>query len=171
MSTILMGYRGCGKTTIGRKLADRLWQKFVDVDEGIVARAGKSIAEVFAHEGETYFRNIESEVVRQVSELDDHVIAMGGGSLIREENRKVLKERPHRFIYLRCEPEELLKRVSQDANSAATRPNLTPLGGGIEEIRQLVAQREPIYRQMADAELDVTNLSVDDAVVYIVRLL
>lgn len=171
MSIVLLGYRGCGKTTIGRKLADRLWIPFIDIDDLIVRKAGKSIAEIFAQDGEGPFRDIESEVIREVSLLEDHVIGMGGGSLMREENRRVLKERKHRFLYLRCEPEELLRRVQADTRSAATRPNLTSLGGGIEEINHMLSIREPVYRLVADAELDVTKLTPDEAVVYLARLL
>jgi shikimate kinase len=171
VSIVLIGYRGCGKTTIGKKLADRLWQSFVDTDELIVRKAGKSIREIFADEGETHFRDLEAQAVREVSLLDDHVIALGGGAPLREENRAVLRSRDHKIIYLRCDPEVLYQRIHADPQTAATRPALTGLGGGIEEIKSLLAQREPVYRQLMTAELDVTNLSVDEAMVYIVRLL
>src|SRR3989442_1474061 len=106
MSIVLIGSRGSGKTTIGRKLADRLWQTFVDVDDLIVRRAGKSIKDIFEQDGEPRFREIEAEMVRDVAKLADHVIGLGGGTLMREENRQVLKEAGHKLIYLRCEPEE-----------------------------------------------------------------
>src|SRR5947209_6510573 len=124
MSIVLIGYRGSGKSTIGRRLADRLWQKFVDVDDLIVSRAGKSIREIFAEDGEPRFREIESEVVRELSQMEEGVIGLGGGTLMREENRAVLKEAGHKLIYLRCEPDELLRRVQADPQSALTRPNL-----------------------------------------------
>jgi shikimate kinase len=170
MSIVLIGARGCGKTTIGRKLADRLWQSFYDVDEHIVRRAGKSIREIFAQDGEERFRQIETEVVREAVALSDHVIALGGGTLMREENRTILKNAGLKMIYLRCEPEELERRIKLDPQTSATRPNLTQLGGGLEEIELLLRQREPIYRQCMHAELDVTNLSPDEAGVYIVKL-
>src|SRR4051794_9271902 len=88
MSIVLIGYRGSGKTTIGRKLADRLWQTFVDTDERIVARAGKSIREIFDQHGEAHFRQIEREVVGEAAKLVDHVIALGGGAPAHAENRK-----------------------------------------------------------------------------------
>jgi len=171
MSTILIGYRGSGKTTTGRKLADHLWQKFVDADDLVIAKAGKTIAEIFQQDGESKFRELEAQAVRDASKLGDHVIALGGGAPLRDENRDTIRSAGHRVIYLRCEPEELLRRIQSDPNTAANRPNLTTLGGGEAEIRKVLADREPIYRQMAHAELDVTNLTPDEAIVYIVRLL
>ena len=171
MSTVLIGYRGSGKTTIGKRLADQLWQKFVDVDDLIVARAGKSIKEIFEQDGEQRFRDIESEVVAEVAKLQEHVIGLGGGSLLREQNRAVLKEAGHRMIYLRCEPAELHRRIHADPQTAATRPSLTNLGGNLEEIEKLLAEREPVYRQVMHAELDVTHLTPQEAVGRIARML
>ncbi len=171
MSAVLIGYRGSGKSSIGHKLADRLWQKCVDTDAMIVSKAGKSIAEIFADEGEARFRQLEVEAVREAATMQDVVIALGGGAPLREENRRVIKEAGHRVIYLKCEPQVLFERIQNDPESRANRPNLTNLGGGIEEIAKVLAEREPIYRQMMDAELEVTYLTPEEAVVYIVRLL
>ena len=171
MSIALLGYRGSGKSTIGKRLADRLWQPFVDTDELVVRKAGTSIREIFDKQGEAAFRNLESQVVAEASVLAEHVIALGGGAVLREENRKVLKEAGLKLIYLRCEPDELVKRIQADPASADARPDLTELGGGIEEVRKVLAEREPIYRSVMTAELDVTYLSPQDAVVYITRLI
>ena len=171
MSIVLVGYRGCGKTTAGKKLADRLWQPFVDTDELIVRKAGTSIREIFEERGEAGFRDLESEVIREIALLQEQVIALGGGAILREENRKALKEAGHKIIYMKCEPAELLKRINADPQTTATRPNLTGLGGGIEEIEKGLAEREPLYRQAMTAELDVTHLTPEESVVYIVRLL
>jgi shikimate kinase len=89
----------------------------------------------------------------------------------REQNRTVLKSAGHKLIYLRCDPDILLQRIQGDPRSSTARPNLTALGGGIDEITRLLAEREPVYRQAMNAELDVTRLTPDQAVVYIVRLL
>src|SRR5947209_819876 len=134
MSIVLIGARGCGKTSIGRRLADRLWHTFIDVDEQIVRKAGKTIREIFEQDGEAKFRELETKVIREVAPLEEHVIALGGGSLMREENRQMIKEAGHRVIYLRCEVPELHRRIKADPNSAATRPNLTAHGGGLAEI-------------------------------------
>lgn len=171
MGIVLIGYRGAGKSAVGRKIADRLWQSFVDTDEMIVKEAGKPIARIFAEDGEPTFRELESRMIRQATALKDHVIAIGGGAVMRQENRDVLAAAGHRIIYLRCEPEVLLARINSDPATAANRPNLTNHAGSLEEIRQLLAEREPIYRQVMHAELDVTNLSVDEAAARIVRLI
>jgi shikimate kinase len=171
MSVVLLGYRGSGKTTVGRKLADRLWWKFADSDEHIVRRVGKPIRAIFAESGEPAFREHERAVVEELARLDQHVIALGGGAPMLEENRKAIQSGKHKIIYMRCDPAELLKRIKLDAATSDNRPNLTNLGGGIEEINKLLAEREPIYRSVMTAELDVTHLTPDEAVVYIVRLL
>ena len=171
MSAILIGYRGSGKTTIGRKLADHLWQKFVDTDDLVTAASGKTIAQIFTDHGEPHFRQLEAQAVREASKLAEHVIALGGGAPLRAENRELIKSAGHRVVYLHCEPAELLRRIQSDPKTAAHRPNLTDLGGGEAEIRKVLAEREPIYRQFAHAELDVTNLTPEEAIVYVVRLL
>jgi shikimate kinase len=171
MSVVLIGYRGSGKSSIGRKLADRLWQAFVDTDDLIVKSAGKSIREIFEQDGEQHFRDLETAAVRDALGRNDHVIALGGGAVLREENRATIKSSGRSVVYLRCEPQVLLQRIESDPQTVATRPNLTPLGGGIDEIRELLAQREPLYREVKTAELDVTNLSIEDACVHIARMM
>jgi shikimate kinase len=173
VSIILIGYRGSGKTTVGRKLAKRLGKEFVDADDLVVRAAGQSIREIFAQHGEERFRDLEAEAVSQLAgkEFDNHVIALGGGALGRPENRKTLSGKNHRIIHLRCDPAELLNRINADAMTSDNRPPLTNLGGGLEEIQKLLRQREPIYTSIMTAELDVTRLSPDQAVAEIARLL
>ena len=171
MSIVLIGYRGSGKSTIGKRLADRLWQPFVDVDDLIVKKAGKSIKDIFEQEGEPAFRDLETEVIRQVGTMSEHIIGLGGGSLGREENRKIVQGAGHKVIYLKCEPAELHRRIHADPKTAESRPSLTHLGGTVQEIEALLAEREPVYRAVKSAELDVTHLTPEEAVVYIVRLL
>jgi shikimate kinase len=171
MSIVLIGYRGCGKTSIGKKLADRLWQPFVDTDDLVVKKAGgKSIKDIFEQDGEERFRQLEAEAIKEAAKLEEHVIALGGGGATRQENVKILRDAGHKLIYLRCEPAELFRRISLDPNTGTSRPPLTKGGGGIEEIATVMAQREPAYRAAAQAELDVTHLSVDEALVYVTRL-
>ena len=171
MSTVLIGYRGCGKSTIGRRLADQLWQPFVDIDDLIVAKAGKNIKQIFEQQGEDAFRELEEQAVKEAIAKADHVISLGGGSILREKNRQAIKAAGYPVIYLKCEPKELHKRIHADPMTAETRPSLTQLGGGIEEITHLLAQREPLYREIMTAELDVTHLTPEEAVVYIARLI
>lgn len=171
MSVGLIGYRGSGKTTIGKRLADRLWQPFIDTDDLVIKKAGKSIKEIFEQEGEQRFRDLETEVVREVCTQPETVIAFGGGALDREENREAIKQAGLRLVYFKCEPAELLKRIQNDPQTAANRPALSNLGGSIEEIESVLARREPIWRSIAAAELEVTYLTPEDAVPYVVRLM
>src|SRR3954454_7523729 len=92
MNIVLIGYRGTGKTTIGRKLADKLWREFVDMDVLLVERAGKTIKEIFESEGEEGFRDRESAVVWELAARDELVIAAGGGAVLRAENVAALKK-------------------------------------------------------------------------------
>src|SRR5215210_423044 len=119
MSVVLLGYRGCGKTTLGKKLADRMWIKFVDTDDLVVAAAGKTIREIFETDGEEWFRELEVEAVREACSREDHIIALGGGAVLRAENRTLLKSLSISRIYLRCDPPELLQRIEADPATAA----------------------------------------------------
>ena len=157
MLVFLTGYRGSGKTTVGRLLADQLRWAFVDLDEHVTTTAGKTVREIFDAEGEAGFRDRESAALRVLTSCNQTVIALGGGALLREENRTVLPRERSAIIYLRADEGELHRRIHSDPATAATRPALTSLGGGIDEIRQLLAAREPIYRQVMTHEVDVTN--------------
>ena len=159
---ILLGYRGSGKTTIGRLLAQQMNLPFVDTDDLIIAMADRSIREIFEQKGESYFRDLESLAVQDACDREA-IIALGGGAILRESNRKRLTASSHRRIYLRCEAQALHDRIHADPRTAANRPSLTHLGGGIEEIRSLLLIREPLYRAVMTEELDVTNLSAIDA--------
>src|SRR3954469_16239897 len=139
MSIVLIGYRGCGKTTIGRRLADRWWWPFVDTDDMVVKKAGKSIADIFEQHGEKRFRDLEADAVKEAAKLQEHVIALGGGAVLRQENIDVMRKAEHKVVYLRCEAGELYKRIVSDPGSMANRPNLTPVGG-IDEVRKLLAE-------------------------------
>jgi shikimate kinase len=171
MSVVLIGYRGSGKTTVGEQLARRLGMKFVDIDQRIIAQSGKTIREIFQERGEAGFRELESEAINEAVKLDDHVIAVGGGALSREENRRTLQYSGHGVIFLHCQPEELLRRIQADPGTADNRPALTDLGGGREEIQKVLSEREPIYRLVMSAELDVTDMKVNEVVARIVEML
>jgi shikimate kinase len=162
VNVVLIGYRGSGKTTVGRLVATRLGKKFVDADEVIIAKSGKSIREIFAAGGEAEFRRLEMQAIAELAKSEDHIIAVGGGAVTRSENRKSLAG--SKIVYLRCEAGELHQRISGDPATSDNRPSLTHLGGGIEEIEALLRQREPIYRAVMSAEIDVTKLTPEQVV-------
>ncbi len=161
---ILIGYRGSGKTSVGKKLAAVRGVLFADSDDQIVKTAGMSIKEIFECEGEQRFRDRETEAIRKLLAEQIDVLSLGGGAVLREENQDLIKQASTQRIYLRCDPEELHHRIHRDPETSKTRPALTNLGGGLEEIKSLLQKRDPIYRTIATLTIDVTNLSVDDVV-------
>ncbi len=164
MSIVLIGYRGSGKTTIGRLLADRLGWSFVDSDAEIVKRAGKTIKSIFADDGEPAFRDLESAVVLELAGLQDHVIALGGGAVMREANREAIVGNVADVVYLHCDAETLHARIHADPATGDNRPHLTQHGGGIDEIRQLLNGREPTYLALASIVVEVAARTPDQAV-------
>jgi len=144
----LIGPMGAGKTTIGRHLATLLHKRFVDVDHEIERRTGVTIPVIFEIEGEAGFRRRESTLVDELSHDEDIVMATGGGAVLMEENRRVLKERGT-VVYLHADIDTLVERTRRDRN----RPLLQtedPRG----KIEELLRQREPIYREVADVVVD-----------------
>jgi shikimate kinase len=171
MNIMLIGYRGSGKTTVGRMLADRLGYGFFDNDDQITKTAGQTIKEIFEKHGQEHFRQLETRALAHIAGLDKHVISLGGGVILREVNRHRITGGGHHVIYLHADPEELFRRIRSDPATAANRPNLTSLVGGLDEIRSVLAEREPIYRQVMTLELDVTKLSTQQVVAAIVKML
>jgi shikimate kinase len=153
VNIFLIGYRGSGKTTVAAALAEQLGWPWIDADEELERRAGKTIRQIFAEGGETAFRDVESDVVAQLARLDGHIIALGGGVLLREENRQALAGRGW-FVWLQAAPEVLLSRIQGDPTTVVRRPNLTG-EGGLAEIRSLLAARTPLYEASADATINV----------------
>lgn len=152
MNLFLIGYRGTGKSTVGRMLADRLGWDFVDSDEVITEQAGCTIAQIFAGEGEEAFRQRESVAVTALASRERTVVALGGGAVLREANRTALAGRgPVVWLTARCET--LAERIQADQVTAAQRPSLTGLAP-LEEIRQVLEQRKHVYQGCADLEVD-----------------
>ena len=154
----LIGMPGGGKSTVGRQLARRLGLQFVDVDHAIEKRISCSIAEFFEREGEARFRDIESEVLLELVERVDHVIATGGGIVLRESNRQLLNDRTV-SIYLRSNPDELFKRVRHDSR----RP-LLQVADPLSRLREMSAKRDPLYRQTAHYIIETGRPSVSTLV-------
>lgn len=168
-NVILLGYRGSGKSSIGRRLADQVWKTFVDIDQRTCQRFdGRSVAEIWATEGEPAYRAAEVEVTREACAGKGQVIALGGGTLMQPEARAAVEAADAVRIYLRCSPAVLHERVRADKQTAGLRPSLTGQGGGLDEITAVLAQREPVYQAVADVEFDVTFTDIDDAVRHLI---
>ncbi len=140
----LVGPMGAGKSTIGRQLASSLGYEFQDSDQEIQRRTGVDIATVFEFEGEEGFRNREQQVIKDLAQQDNIVLATGGGAVLVAENRQQLAARGF-VIYLHCSPEQQYARTSRDRN----RP-LLDTEDPKQKLKDLMALREPIYRQVAD---------------------
>jgi shikimate kinase len=162
MNVVLIGYRGTGKSTVARILAERLGWPWFDSDERIESLAKRTIAEIFADDGEEAFRDWETQVVRDLATRQQCVLALGGGAVLREANRGALAN-SGRVVWLTAPPEVLWQRIREDHGTAARRPSLTPQGG-ITEITATLAAREPIYRQCADAVVDTCGRTPEEVV-------
>ena len=142
-SIFLVGPMGSGKSTVGRALARKIGYRFLDSDREIEARCGVDIPTIFDYEGESGFRDRESRMINELTHLPGIVLATGGGSILREENREYLKSRGH-VILLQVDIKEQLRRVSSDTN----RP-LLQTADPAARLRALMEEREPIYKSVA----------------------
>ncbi len=151
--------RGCGKTTIGRILAEELNKHFVETDYLITQKVGMSIPEIVKKHGWDYFRKEESEIAQEVSELTNAVISTGGGVILNQKNVESLKTKG-KLIYLKATVETLLTRIGVDPN----RPALTDKKNLKEELEQLLLERKGLYEQAADEIIETDDLTVDEVV-------
>ena len=145
----LVGYRCSGKTTVGPLVASRLDWSFVDADVLLEARAGKSIARIFTEDGEPAFRELEANLLAELSENSNCVLSTGGGVILRPANRQLLRSRGF-VAWLEAPAELIWQRMQLDPTTSARRPNLTA-AGGLQEVKELLAVREPLYRATAHA--------------------
>ena len=154
LSIIFVGLPGSGKTTIGRQLARRLDLPFVDSDHVIEHQLGCSIREFFAREGEGSFRDVEQQVLDELTQTHQGVIATGGGAILREANRRHLRDRGQ-VVYLRSMPEDVYRRVRHDK----ARP-LLQVDDPLARLRALFDARDPLYRETAHFVIETGRPSV-----------
>ena len=140
----LIGFMGCGKSTIARFLSERLGVAQVEMDELIVQEQGMPITEIFEKYGEAHFRDIETDLVRRLQTQDGVVVSCGGGTVLREENRRLMKEAGV-IIWLTAEPETILERVKHSTNRPVLNGNMN-----VEYITSLMAKRHDCYETAAD---------------------
>ncbi|GFK95671.1 Shikimate kinase 2 [Fundidesulfovibrio magnetotacticus] len=137
----LVGPRACGKTTVGRMLAQSLGRPFVDLDDEFVETTGRTIADVVESEGWDSFRELETTVLAAVAATPGHVVATGGGATLKARNREILAEGV--VVYLQADPEKVVERLMAELKPAQ-RPALTDLNLE-DEVRKTVREREPYY--------------------------
>ncbi len=145
---------GCGKSTVGRHVARHLNLEFLDTDHEIEARIGGTIRDYFANYGEGMFRDLESDVIDKATQRSEHVLATGGGAVLREANRKCLNERCI-VVYLRSMPDELARRLRHDFK----RP-LLQSSDPVQRLRDLFNERDPLYRDTAHYVIETGRPSV-----------
>lgn len=164
LSISLVGLPGSGKSTVGRQLARRLHLGFADSDHVIEQRIGCSIRTFFEREGEERFRDIEAEVIDELTRTGG-VLSTGGGAVLRQANREHLHQRGQ-VIYLKSTPEELMRRLRHD-----TQRPLLQVQDPLQRLRDLYAQRDPLYRETAHFVIDTGRPSVATLVNMIVMQL
>ncbi len=157
----LVGYRGTGKSTVGRLLAGMMNRRFVDADLEIERRSGRSITAMFAETGEAAFRDWEERTLADLFELyPEAVVATGGGSVMRENNRARMRAFGP-VVWLTAEPDELGRRLTADERGEEARPALTSRGV-IAEIAHVLRERAPIYEALADVVIETGGRSPEE---------
>lgn len=154
MNIIFIGFRGTGKTTIGKAIAKKINRRFIDTDELIVQKAKMSIPEIFTELGENGFRQLEKDVIRSLNGSHS-VISCGGGAIIDPQNAQRLKHNGY-CIWLKASADKIIERIQDDPN----RPALTALSPE-EEIKQLLEIRNPLYKKYTDIAFFTDNTSIN----------
>lgn len=160
---ILVGYMGCGKTTVGKNLARICEMAFLDTDELIEEQQGRTISEIFATDGEAVFRDMETQALKEMlkKKKEGFVISTGGGMPVREENRTLLKQLGKVF-YLKAEPETIYERVKGD-----TKRPLLQCENPLNRIQEMLAQREPAYEETSHHVIAVDEKRQQELAEYI----
>lgn len=160
MNLVLIGYRCCGKTSVGRALARVLKRRFVDTDDLIEEQAGRAIQEMVLEEGWETFRARETETLTGLAGGGNLVIATGGGVVTRPENVRILR-RSGVLLWLRAGPGVIRERMAKEERDGRVRP---PLAGKdvLEEIEEILAARDPLYAEAADARIETDGLSIEE---------
>ncbi|HEY6639382.1 MAG TPA: shikimate kinase [Nitrospiraceae bacterium] len=166
MNIVLIGYRGTGKSTVGRLLASRLGRQLVSTDAEIVKRAQRTIPEIIAQEGWEYFRDLESEICRELTDRDQLVIDTGGGAILRTPNVEGLKKNGTVF-WLTASVETIVKRIGSDNQ----RPSLTGTKSFVDEIQEVLQERVPKYQAAADHVIATDNRSLNQLVETVLSLM
>ncbi|MCA9067885.1 MAG: shikimate kinase [Planctomycetaceae bacterium] len=160
MVITLIGYRGSGKSTLAAPLAGRLGWEWIDADVEIERRAGKTIAAMFSEDGEPAFRQLEREVLADLLDENNLIIAAGGGAILDPSTRQRMRN-AGLVVWLRASLETLVQRIFADPTTADRRPNLTATGGRAE-VETVLKEREPLYCECAHQILDVDSSSPEE---------
>lgn len=163
---VLIGFMGCGKTTLGRILSKKLGVNFLDIDYQVEKRVMMKVNEIFNTLGEEYFRKIESDVIKNMTRDFHGIISTGGGSVLNKTNVKYLKSNG-KLIYLRSSAENIYYNLKR---SVKIRPMLKQ-NFNINYIQNFIKARHEIYNRVKDYEINVDNLSIDQIIYHITKIM
>lgn len=156
---ILIGFMGCGKSTVGYRLSYKLKKCLIDTDQLIEHREGMSISEMFKQKGENYFRQKETECLHSLhQELGSRIVSLGGGTPVREENRAIIKSLG-KVVYLKASPDTIYSRVKHD-----TKRPLLQCENPKARIEAVLTERNPIYESVADIVIEVDGKHIKQVV-------
>jgi shikimate kinase len=165
MKIVLIGYRGTGKSVVGELVAERLRIKCIAMDEKIVQKAGMSIPDIVENHGWTIFRDMESEVAKELAKFDNIIIDTGGGIIERPENIKALK-RNSLIVWLKASVGTIVSRIQ----GGTERPSLTGGKSFTEEVAEVLEQRNPKYRNAAQYGIDTDRLTPEQVADRIIEI-
>ncbi|NLN60940.1 MAG: shikimate kinase [Deltaproteobacteria bacterium] len=166
---LLVGYRGTGKSTLGKRLADVSGMPFIDMDQTIVEEKGSSISEIVEDHGWSFFRTLEKNLLIRLSKGKGQVIATGGGVVLNAKNRTLLREMG-RVVWLQSDPEKIVTRLTQDKTRIEQRPALSDLDLW-KETNLILQERSPLYENVHDIAVNTSESTVGECVDEIIRIL
>jgi shikimate kinase len=164
MNIVILGFMATGKTSVAKELSNRLGMKYISTDELIEEREKKTIPQVFKEYGESYFRKVETEIVRQISKMDNLVIDTGGGVVLNGENIKDLRKNGILFC-LKAKPEVILKRTQKDSYRPLLRTD-----DKLSRIKELLQKRQVYYNRIENS-IDTSNITIQEVAEKIIRML
>jgi shikimate kinase len=165
MNIVLIGYRGTGKTVVGELLAERLGMTYIGMDAQIVKKAGMSIPEIVEKSGWPGFRDMESQVARELAGLDNLIIDTGGGVIERPENIEMLQTNA-RIFWLKASVDAIVSRIQEDTQ----RPALIAGKTFTQEVAEVMEQRTPKYQSAAHQEIDTDPLTPEQVAEKIIQI-
>lgn len=165
MNIVLIGYRGTGKSVVGRLVAERLQMRCVAMDARIVEKAGMSVPDIVEKHGWTTFRDMEAEVAREAASLDNAVIDTGGGVIERAENVDALRSNGL-VIWVKASVDAIVWRIQ----GGTDRPSLTGGKNFTEEVAEVLERRTPRYRDAAQFEIDTDRLTPEQVAERVVEI-
>ena len=163
MKIFLIGYRGTGKSSVGKKLAKILGFKFIDTDFYIQNKQKQTISSIVHKNGWNFFRNLEKKILNEVVQAENNFIISTGGGIIENSLNVEIMKKNGAIIWLKANPDTIFERISKDKDSDHLRPALSS-SSVYDEIKEVLARRIPIYEKASDYFVDTDNLKIDDVV-------